>query len=62
MAGTAMTKKQAQKKLRTVAKEEGGQMSKTGLFVDLPNNPYAVGWGAVLARNCKNWVLVSIPR
>ncbi len=57
-----MTKKQAQKKLRTIAEHEGGQLGKTGLFVDLPNNPYAVDWGAVLTRDGKSWVLVSIPR
>jgi len=57
-----MNKSEAKRRIKWIAEKQRGQVSKSGLFVDLPNDPCVVGYGAVLAPDGKSWVIVSIPR
>lgn len=56
-----MTLNAALKKIREIAEARGGVVSKTGRFVDLPNDPDVVGWGIV--TNAKgDYLVVAIPQ
>jgi hypothetical protein len=62
MASKPMTDKEARTKLAAIARAKGGELSKSGRFVDLPNNPDCVGYSIVPARSGKGYVIVSVPR
>ena len=47
-------------KLARMAEQMGGVMSKSGRWFDLPNDPYAVGYGIVTGRH--GIAIVSVPR
>jgi len=58
----AMTETQAHKKLKRIAQAQGGQLSQTGHFVELPHDAGVAGYGAVRLADGQRWVIVSVPR